>query len=86
VWAKKRVETLKPALEAAGISGERLRLEWISASEGKKFADLTRDMDARLRSLDQDKIREENAKAQPKLRRMLGQPIQSQQPISSKIQ
>jgi len=45
VWAKKRVETLRRALEATGISGERLRLEWISAAEGRKFADLIGNMD-----------------------------------------
>jgi F420-non-reducing hydrogenase iron-sulfur subunit len=32
--ARRRVTGLKPFLEAIGVGGDRLRLEWISASEG----------------------------------------------------
>ena len=32
--ARRRVTGLRPFLEAVGIGGDRLRLEWISASEG----------------------------------------------------
>ncbi|GAH80508.1 unnamed protein product, partial [marine sediment metagenome] len=34
--ARRRVTGLKPFLEAVGIGSNRLRLEWISASEGPK--------------------------------------------------
>ena len=34
--ARRRVTGWKPFLEAMGIGGDRLRLEWISASEGPK--------------------------------------------------
>jgi F420-non-reducing hydrogenase iron-sulfur subunit len=34
--ARRRVTGLKPFLEAVGIGADRLRLEWISASEGPK--------------------------------------------------
>ena len=34
--ARRRVTGLKPFLEAVGIGGDRLRLEWISASEAEK--------------------------------------------------
>jgi F420-non-reducing hydrogenase iron-sulfur subunit len=34
--ARRRVTGWKPFLEALGIGGDRLRLEWISASEGPK--------------------------------------------------
>jgi F420-non-reducing hydrogenase iron-sulfur subunit len=37
--ARRRVTGLKPLLEAIGIGSDRLRLEWISASEGGKVAD-----------------------------------------------
>ena len=70
-WAKKRVETLRRVLEGMGISGERLRLEWISAAEGQKFAELIRDMDQKLQAIGSEKIREENARAKPNLERML---------------
>jgi F420-non-reducing hydrogenase iron-sulfur subunit len=35
---RRRVTGWKPFLEAVGIGGDRLRLEWISASEGQKVA------------------------------------------------
>jgi F420-non-reducing hydrogenase iron-sulfur subunit len=37
--ARRRVTGLKPFLEAVGIGRDRLRLEWISASEGHKVAE-----------------------------------------------
>jgi len=37
--ARRRVVGMKPFLEAIGIEPERLRLEWIGASEGSKFAE-----------------------------------------------
>ena len=37
--ARRRVTGLKPFLETVGIGGDRLRLEWISASEAPKVAE-----------------------------------------------
>ena len=37
--ARRRVTGLRPFLEAVGIGGDRLRLDWISASEGPKVAE-----------------------------------------------
>jgi F420-non-reducing hydrogenase iron-sulfur subunit len=37
--ARRRVTGWKPFLEAVGIGGDRLRLEWVSASEGPKVAE-----------------------------------------------
>ncbi len=37
--ARRRVVGLKRLLEAVGIDGDRLRLEWIGASEGAKLAE-----------------------------------------------
>ena len=36
--ARRRVTGLKPLLEVVGIGRERLRLEWISASDGPRMA------------------------------------------------
>jgi len=49
--AQKRVILLKKVLSQLGIEPERLRLEWISASEGEKFAKVVGDMTTRLRKL-----------------------------------
>lgn len=42
--AKRRITLLKKYLEQMGLSPDRLRLEWISAAEGEKFAKVIRDM------------------------------------------
>ncbi len=47
----RRFEMLKRLLEDLGIEQERLRLEWISASEGEKVKTVVNDMVARLRPL-----------------------------------
>jgi len=42
--ALRRIKLLKKVLEQFGIEPERVRLEWISASEGDKFATVVKDM------------------------------------------
>lgn len=49
--AKNRVETFLPLLEELGIEKERLRLEWISASEGGKFARIANEFTQQIRDL-----------------------------------
>lgn len=47
----RRVALLRPLLRAMGIADERLRLEWISASEGEKVARVISEMVETLRAL-----------------------------------
>jgi F420-non-reducing hydrogenase iron-sulfur subunit len=49
--AQRRISLLKDVLKEFGIEPERLRLEWISASEGDKFAAVVRDMTEQVRKL-----------------------------------
>jgi F420-non-reducing hydrogenase iron-sulfur subunit len=42
--AQKRAEAISLMLEDFGLEEERFRLEWVSASEGAKFAQVMRDM------------------------------------------
>jgi len=49
--ALRRITLLKKVLEEFGIESERLRLEWISASEGDKFAAIVRDMVEEIKKL-----------------------------------
>jgi len=42
--ALRRITLLKKVLEGFGIEPERVRLEWVSASEGDRFAAIVRDM------------------------------------------
>ena len=48
---------LKRLLADYGIEDERVRLEWVSASEGKRFADVVDDMTDRLRELGPSRIK-----------------------------
>jgi len=48
-YAEKRVEKTKKLLDLLGIGSDRLRLEWISAAEGEKFASVIKDFTEKLR-------------------------------------
>ncbi|TFF92051.1 hydrogenase iron-sulfur subunit [Candidatus Thorarchaeota archaeon] len=49
--ALKRVELLKVFLKQMGVNPNRIRLEWIRASEGKKFAGTIRSFTEQLEKL-----------------------------------
>jgi F420-non-reducing hydrogenase iron-sulfur subunit len=49
--ARRRVTALTPFLDAVGIDHERLRLEWISASEGPKVATVVREFTQTIKAL-----------------------------------
>jgi F420-non-reducing hydrogenase iron-sulfur subunit len=48
---EKRFAYIKKAVESIGIEPERVKLEWISASEGGKFAALIRETTEEIRQL-----------------------------------
>jgi F420-non-reducing hydrogenase iron-sulfur subunit len=48
----KRVAVLQRILEYAGIDPERLRLEWVSASEGERFAKIVDEFTETIRQLE----------------------------------
>ncbi|MDY7032387.1 MAG: hydrogenase iron-sulfur subunit [Thermodesulfobacteriota bacterium] len=48
---EKIVETTKKLVDILGIGKERLRLEWVSASEGGKFADVVTEFTDSIRKL-----------------------------------
>jgi F420-non-reducing hydrogenase iron-sulfur subunit len=49
--ALRRIMLLKRVLKELGIEPERLRLEWISASEGDKFAVVVKDMVEKIKEM-----------------------------------
>lgn len=49
--AEKRADAIFLMLEDLGIEPERYRLEWISASEGQRFAEVMRDMTEQVKAL-----------------------------------
>jgi len=48
---EKRFDYVKNAVKSIGMEPERIRLEWISASEGGKFAALIREMTQQIEQL-----------------------------------
>ncbi len=71
VKMKARMEALAKMFEKLGLSPERFRVEYVSAAEGVKFADLIREMTEQMETLGKEKIKAENEKLRPTLERML---------------
>jgi F420-non-reducing hydrogenase iron-sulfur subunit len=71
-WKMKvRMETLANMLQKLGLTPNRFRVEYVSAAEGIKFAQVVRDMTERLNEIGTEKIRAENEKLKPYIDRML---------------
>jgi len=68
---KARMEALQGMLQKLGLSSERFRVEYVSAAEGVKFAELIREMSEQLKALGKERIEAENEKLRPFLERML---------------
>jgi F420-non-reducing hydrogenase iron-sulfur subunit len=54
----RRFTLMQKYAEQMGIEKDRLRLEWISASEGKKLQEVVNDMTEQIRKLGPSKIKE----------------------------
>jgi len=53
---QKRVERLKEKLKKLGIRPERLQLEWISAAEGPRFAEIMRGLEEKRKQVTREEI------------------------------
>ena len=58
----RRVKLLKMMLKDMGLEEERLRLEWISASEGNKFRNVVNDMVIKLKEIGPSPLKTEESK------------------------
>ncbi len=56
--ARRRIAVLKSILRQIGLEDERVMLRWISASEGRRFADTVTEMVEKLRELGPNPLRE----------------------------
>jgi len=61
--ALRRITLLKNTLKELGIEPERVRLEWVSASEGDKFATIVRDMVEDLKKIGPNPVKNLEAEA-----------------------
>jgi heterodisulfide reductase subunit A len=55
-WTEKRVKKVRKKMEKLGIQPERLQLEWISAAEGVRFAQVMQRMEILRRQVTADEI------------------------------
>ncbi len=60
---KERTDALRPMLQKIGLSPQRLRVEYVSAAEGTRYAEIIKEIDADMKTLGRAKIRQENLKA-----------------------
>jgi F420-non-reducing hydrogenase iron-sulfur subunit len=58
-FADKRVKLTKKILKRIGFEEDRLRLEWISASEGERFAETVREFTNKIKELGPSPVRGE---------------------------
>lgn len=58
-YTEKRVRLMKKLLEESGLEPERLRLEWVSASEGEKFSKIVTDFTEQVRKLGPSKVKKD---------------------------
>ena len=50
-YTRRRITAVKKLLETMGIEPDRVRLEWVSASEGIRFADTVRELTETIKKL-----------------------------------
>ena len=83
---KARMDALGKMLQKLGLSPERLRVEYVSAAEGVKFAEIVKEINAQRNALGDDRIKAENEKVRPILENMLkkkAEPIVRETPKTS---
>ncbi len=59
-YARKRVALLEEILEGLGLERDRLQISWVSASEGKRFAEVVNEFDAKIRSIGPNPLRKKS--------------------------
>jgi F420-non-reducing hydrogenase iron-sulfur subunit len=47
----RRMEMLKKLTDQMGIESDRIRLDWVAASEGDRFAEIIKDMTEKIKKL-----------------------------------
>ena len=57
--ARRRMVILKEILKDLGLDPDRLKVEWIAASEGPRFAEVVKEFDERLKAMGPNPMKEE---------------------------
>ena len=56
-YTRRRFALMKKVVETLGLEAERLRLSWISASEGQRFAEVITDFDRKIKEIGPNPMR-----------------------------
>ncbi len=62
--AERRIEDTMKALDYLGLGAARLRLEWISASEGQRFADVMQEFTKEIKDLGPSPLKKRKTEAE----------------------
>lgn len=62
-YAEKKIDMTKRMLKEVGVEPQRLRLEWVSASEGARFTSLVTEFTEEIRELGKIKVEKEEMEA-----------------------
>jgi F420-non-reducing hydrogenase iron-sulfur subunit len=68
--AQRRYSVMHRLLEFTGIESDRLMVDWVSASEGKRFAEIVTGFTERVRSLGPMKLNENEKSLEEKLQKV----------------
>lgn len=61
LYTRRRQVLLKEVVEGLGLEGDRLQLSWISASEGKRFAEIVNEFNRRITELGPNPLKEKGS-------------------------
>lgn len=50
-YTRRRFAVLKKVVEGLGLEADRLRLSWVSASEGQRFADVVNEFNKKIKQM-----------------------------------
>ena len=50
-YARRRFAILKKVVEGLGLESDRIRLSWVSASEGQRFADVVNEFNEKIKTM-----------------------------------
>ena len=60
-YARRRFAVLKKVIESLGLESDRLRLSWISASEGQRFADVVNEFTEKIKKMGPNPLRKKSS-------------------------
>lgn len=60
-YARRRLAILKKVMETLGLESERLRLSWVSASEGPRFQEVITEFTEKIKKLGPNPVKEKTS-------------------------